>query len=52
MMVGARPYNLMCRGRAPWDAVGVREDLLLDQLESGEVDPDRLSPDDRPRVRH
>lgn len=37
-MVGARAYDLMYRWWAPWDAVGVREDLRW-LLDSGRVAP-------------
>lgn len=39
-MVGAAVYDWMYRIWAPWDAVGVRTDLI-DFLESGGVAPDR-----------
>ena len=39
-MVTARVYDWMYRLWAPWDAVGVRRDLI-DLLESGRVDPER-----------
>ncbi len=38
-MVGATVYDWMYRVWAPWDAVGVRADLI-DLLESGEVSPE------------
>lgn len=37
-MVGASAYNLMYRVWAPWDSVGVRQDLI-NLLEGGQVDP-------------
>ena len=37
-MVGHKSYNLMYRTYAPWDSVGVRQDLL-NLLGSGEVTP-------------
>lgn len=39
-MVSARVYDWMYRVWAPWDSVGVRQDLI-DLLERGDVDPDR-----------
>lgn len=39
-MVTSRVYDWMYRLWAPWDAVGVRGDLI-DLLESGRVDPER-----------
>lgn len=41
LMVGARAYNWMYRYWAPWDRVGLRQDLV-DLLDSGRVDPDRF----------
>lgn len=39
-MAGSWAYNWMYRTWAPWDSVGVRQDLV-DLLESGVVDPER-----------
>lgn len=40
-MVGARVYDWMYRYWAPWDKVGLRNDLV-DLLDSDRVDPDRF----------
>jgi SAM-dependent methyltransferase len=40
-MVSSRVYDWMYRWWAPWDAVGVRKDLMA-LLDRGDVDPDRF----------